>query len=300
MVDCSTSPKPLATLSRSPFPHQSSKPPNPSEDAPPSFACTSQTRNIETPKNEEQTRSPQKSRLRIRSAQYSDDQRPAILFDMFGDLNITELNFEELDAACTPVDTLLFDATFPEQNCNVGIVTDKIKAEEISSSHSLHSKLSCTAATPIHELQLENSKPEIQPEHYLLSSFTTQEQSGATGDDFGMDSLCTGDDILFLDFDGPTADIKSAIPKLSDSASSESHPVDYQLDISAGVAAAEAAEAAAPLMHAQQAQHEQHTQLANHTHHTHQMQHSQHAQHAQYVQHAQRAHIADCQRSNKR
>lgn len=268
MVGCSTSTAQPATLSRSPFPLQSSATLNPSEHAPQTYGYVSQAQSpVETPSGNEQTRTDNESHSKECRAPYSnDDQRPALIFDMFGDMNITELNFEELDAACTPVDSLLFDATFPEQNADASVVTDKIKAEEISSSHSLGSTLSCTAATSMHGLPLEHLKPGVEPDDYLISSFTTQEQSGGSTDDLDVDSLCTGGDVPFLNLDNPVADIKSCIAKLSDSASSESHPINDHVDIGAVVAV--------PLVHAQHAQHAPHEQ------------HVQHAQHSQHVQHA--------------
>lgn len=148
-------------------------------------------------------------------------KKPAILFDMFGDMNIAELNFDELDPNCASVDSLLFD-TFPQQINNISSHSssscDKIKTEEFSTS-----SLSCNSNIPLQDIQLNNKKLNTCNNDPLLSNFDNDKESHLLTDDVDVEV-----DMPLLTLGRSPVDTHyNDNNKLCDSASSESSPNDF-------------------------------------------------------------------------
>ncbi len=142
-----------------------------------------------------------------------DEKKPAILFDMFGDMNIAELNFEELDPTCASVDSLLFD-NFPQQ-IN-GEPCDKVKTEKLSSS-----SLSCNSVAHIEDDQL-NNKTENHLGDSFLSSFDNDSNEVVLRDELEVD-------MPLLTLEASTSGTNPEMNKMCDSASSESNPTDFKI-----------------------------------------------------------------------
>jgi len=158
-------------------------------------------------KTEKQEKRPQQVERNEKSPKQEEQiARPGMLFDMFGDMNITELNFEELDPSAAAVDSLLFD-NFAHDDKQGG---DKIKSEEFSTS-----SLSCTSDAQKQEDRLENEI--FGCTDPMLSSFgaNVEKHKPEIASEIEMPLLTLGQEI--------DDEFRDDINRLSDSASSESH-----------------------------------------------------------------------------